>query len=123
MPPELDSAGETLFAPHLHPYPVRLVGLLRRAAADRQKTRIGYTRPDGDASERTVRPLGLFYWGAAWTLLAWCELRQDFRSFRLDRIGEAEMTEEPFQPEPGKTLEDFLARLGPGGVRVTARQP
>ena len=122
LPPELDSAGETLFAPHLHPYPVRLVGLLRRAAADRQKARICYTRPDGDVSERTVRPLGLFYWGAAWTLLAWCELRQDFRSFRLDRIGEAEVTEEPFQSEPGKTLEDFLARLGPGGAGVTARQ-
>jgi predicted DNA-binding transcriptional regulator YafY len=122
LPPELDSAGETLFAPHLHPYPVRLVGLLRRAAADRQKARIGYTRPDGDVSERTVRPLGLFYWGAAWTLLAWCELRQDFRSFRLDRIGEAEVTDEPFQPEPGKTLEDFLARLGPRGPGVTARQ-
>jgi predicted DNA-binding transcriptional regulator YafY len=122
LPPELDIAGETLFAPHLHPYPVRLVGLLRRAAADQQKARIGYTRPDGDLSERTVRPLGLFYWGATWTLLAWCELRQDFRSFRLDRIGEVEVTEEPFQPETGKTLEDFLARLGPGGAGVTARQ-
>ena len=37
-------------------------------------------------AQRVLRPLGCFYWGAAWTLAAWCELRQDFRSFRVDRI-------------------------------------
>jgi predicted DNA-binding transcriptional regulator YafY len=108
LPAELDDAAETLFAPHLHPYPVRLVGLLRRAAADRRKARFAYHRADAEASARTVLPLGLFYWGSAWTLLAWCELRNDFRSFRLDRIQDAEILDEPFLPEPGKTLEDYL---------------
>src|ERR1700730_2715665 len=49
LPAELAEPGETLFAPHRHPYPVRLVGLLRRAAVDRRKAHFSYTRPDGAA--------------------------------------------------------------------------
>jgi predicted DNA-binding transcriptional regulator YafY len=108
LPPELDGLGEALYAPHIHPYPVRLVGLLRNATTEHHKVCFDYTREDGGTSRRTVRPLGLFYWGATWTLLAWCEMRNDFRSFRLDRIGDLEVTAEPFTLEPGKTLEDFL---------------
>ncbi|MDP9121762.1 MAG: YafY family transcriptional regulator [Acidobacteriota bacterium] len=111
LPADLDAAGETLFAPQVHPYPVRLVGLLRRAVADRRKARVAYTRPDGAASVRTLWPLGLFYWGAVWTLVAWCELRNDFRNFRLDRMQDPEITEEPFILEPGRTLEDFLRKI------------
>ncbi|HVT61630.1 MAG TPA: YafY family protein [Thermoanaerobaculia bacterium] len=114
LPADLSDPGETLFAPHLHPYPVVLVGLLRRAAAERRKSRFTYTRPDGASSTRVVWPLGLFYWGAVWTLLAWCEMRNDFRNFRLDRISDAEITEQPFALEPGKTLEDFMRRIAEG---------
>ncbi len=108
LPAELDDPGEALFAPQLHPYPVRLVGLLRRATLERRKTRFRYQRQDGAPSQRTVRPLGLFYWGAVWTQVAWCETRNDFRSFRLDRIADLEITADTFAPEPGKTLDDFL---------------
>ncbi|MBK9573277.1 MAG: WYL domain-containing protein [Rhodoferax sp.] len=40
----------------------------------------------GTVSQRSVRPLGCFYWGKVWTLAAWCEMRHGFRSFRLDRM-------------------------------------
>src|ERR1700730_6721650 len=59
LPAELAEPGETLFAPHVHPSPVGLVGLLRHAAADRRKARFTYPRPDGEASARTVWPLRL----------------------------------------------------------------
>jgi len=60
---------------------------LRAAMRDRNKVSIAYRKPDSeDASTRTIEPLGLFYWGRTWTLGAWCELRQGFRTFRLDRI-------------------------------------
>jgi predicted DNA-binding transcriptional regulator YafY len=118
LPADLDGLGEALYAPHIHPYPVRLVGLLRRATIEHLKARFDYKREDGHASRRTVRPLGLFYWGATWTLLAWCELRDDFRSFRLDRMADLEVADETFTLEPGQTLEDFLKTVdrGKGGV-------
>ena len=59
---------------------------LREAIAAHRKLRIAYTRADGAASERIIHPVGLVFWGETWTLGAWCELRGDFRSFRLDRI-------------------------------------
>lgn len=56
---------------------------------------------------RDVRPLGLWFWGKVWTLVAWCELRNNFRAFRLDRILEAKSAGRIFRPERGKQLADF----------------
>ena len=80
-------------------------------AIDRQRRlALDYAGEDGAPSSRTIRPLGLYFWGKVWTLAAWCELRDDFRSFRLDRI-RAPRLAEPFADEPGKTLDAFLARV------------
>jgi len=116
LPEGLDDPGEALFAPSVRAYPVRLVGLLRRAVMEHRKARFAYQREDGEGSVRTVWPLGLFYWGAVWTLVSWCELRNDFRSFRLDRISDAEVTEEPFVLASGQTLEVFIERVRGRGV-------
>lgn len=82
---------------------------LRHAIHDHEKVRLGYTRADGEVSQRDVRPLGLFFWGQRWMLTGWCELRSDFRNFRLDRIDEFAKTGERFREEPGRTLQDFIA--------------
>ena len=54
-----------------------------------------------------ARPLGLFFWGKVWTLVAWCELRNDFRNFRVDRMSGIEAGS-VVETEKGRTLEDFL---------------
>src|SRR5215470_13517120 len=61
------------------------LALAREALIARRKLELSYAKSDGAATRRTVRPLGIFFWGRTWTLAAWCELRQDFRNFRLDR--------------------------------------
>jgi predicted DNA-binding transcriptional regulator YafY len=53
--------------------------------------------------------VALFYWGGGWTAGAWCELRSDFRDFRLDRIVSLRLLE-PYEEEAGKRIEDYLAR-------------
>ena len=82
---------------------------LDEAIEQRQRLYLTYDRLDGERSVRTVRPLGLYYWGKVWTLVAWCELRTDFRMFRIDRLG-APDTVGQFAVEPGRTLRDFLKR-------------
>ena len=84
---------------------------LREAVQSRHKLRLDYRDVNEAATRRTVRPLGCFYWGKVWTLAAWCELRQDFRSFRVDRIDAAQVLPERFADEPGRTLADLLRRL------------
>ena len=66
----------------------------------------------------TRRPLGVFFWGRTWTLAAWCELRQDFRDFRLDRVAGLEMLADSFTDEPGRTLRDLPGRYGPDALSV-----
>lgn len=83
---------------------------LRRAIRERLPLEFGYRDAVGDVTTRTVRPLSLAYFGPVWLLAAWCELREDFRTFRLDRISGFTLQEGPFRNEPGKTLHDFLKR-------------
>lgn len=104
-----------LFAPSFHvpPEARAFLGELRAAMERRQKVRLDYRDAEGRPTERVLRPLGLFFWGTGWSLLAYCELREDFRNFRLDRMQTLDVLDEAFELEPGRTLEDFLRRVGP----------
>lgn len=84
---------------------------LRAAIKGRQKLHLTYRRIDGVLSERNIRPLHMEYWGRVWTLTAWCELRDDFRVFRVDLIEAARALPELFVDEPGKRLADYSATL------------
>ncbi len=85
------------------------MGELRGAIDQNLKVELTYIRADGEESERVIWPLGLFFWGTVWTLGAWCELRQTFRNFRLDRIQAMLVLEGHYPVEPGRTLEDMIA--------------
>ena len=87
----------------------RLAG---HAIAGRQRVQFRYRDAGAQGSQRTVRPLGCFFWGQVWTLGAWCELRQDFRSFRLDRIDALATQDSRFRHEPGRGLADYLRHAG-----------
>ncbi|HYO16754.1 MAG TPA: YafY family protein [Thermoanaerobaculia bacterium] len=105
--------GTPLFAPRDHWRIETAVDLptLRRAIRESRKLRFRYIDAGGTPSERTVRPLGLSFYGPVWILAAWCELRQDFRAFRLDRIQDLEVLPGSFPPEPGRTLQDFITAM------------
>lgn len=85
-------------------------GELRQAIRHHFKVQLSYRDGQDRSTERTVRPLALAFYGPVWLLASWCELRSDFRSFRLDRIGQLRVLEESFQPEPGRTIYDFIRR-------------
>jgi predicted DNA-binding transcriptional regulator YafY len=66
--------------------------VLRRAIRDEEKLRITYANQQGRQTKRTVRPLAIIYYVEVNLLAAWCELRRDFRHFRLDRIAACRTT-------------------------------
>ena len=94
--------------------PKELLGHLRSCIADRRHVCFSYTDREGAGSARTVRPLALFFWGSVWTLAGWCQLREDFRSFRIDRIEGFQMLDSVFPEEEGRTLEDLFRRYEEG---------
>ena len=84
--------------------------ILRAAIKLQQKVNFEYHREDKEYSKRTVQPLGLMYWGKLWTLVAWCELRDEFRHFRLDRMSNITGLQQHYPLTAGQTLQDFLAQ-------------
>jgi predicted DNA-binding transcriptional regulator YafY len=98
-----------LLAPGDHAEVPRKVDLaaLRRMIHERRKLDLDYCDAGGRLTRRRVWPLGLFFYGPVWLLAGWCELRQDFRMFRVDRMAAAAFLEATFVPTRGRTLEDF----------------
>jgi predicted DNA-binding transcriptional regulator YafY len=119
LPPELRllAEGMPLHAPAtgLDAAAAGHLRTLREAIQARRKLHLRYRDLHDSGTERTVRPLGCFYWGSVWTLAAWCELRGGFRGFRIDRIETLQLPVDSFRDEPGKTLADFLRQVRPPG--------
>jgi predicted DNA-binding transcriptional regulator YafY len=67
-----------------------------------------YQDAEARRTERIVWPLGLIYWGQTWTLGGWCELRQDFRTFRIDRIDASSAVDARFDARNGALLDDYI---------------
>jgi len=84
---------------------------IRQSIKQHKKINLHYQRADGEKSVRTVWPLGLFFWGKVWTMVGWCEARNDFRQFRLDRIGTCDISESEFKTDDKQTLEYFLSKV------------
>lgn len=98
-----------IFAPsfHIDEALSAKVDALHRAVDGRRVVRFAYTDMKDAGTERRVWPLALAYWGASWTLGAWCELRQDFRHFDLERIRDLQLLE-PYPDREGRRLADLL---------------
>lgn len=82
---------------------------LRQAINHQYCVEIDYQAINGKLSTRQLEPLGLYYWGKVWTLVAWCQLRQAFRVFRIDLIKALRSDKIPFQSEHGQSLDDYIA--------------
>ena len=55
-----------------------------------------------------VWPLALYFFGGTWLIAAWCELRSDFRSFRLDRLRAVRVGADHYPSQEGRRLADFV---------------
>lgn len=85
---------------------------LRGAIRDSRKVRIEYVDERGRHTQRTVRPLAMAYYLTVTLLAGWCELRGDFRHFRVDRIETAHLLDEQFTGEHARLMREWLARAG-----------
>lgn len=83
-----------------------------QACRDSTRLSLGYTDAAGTASERTVEPHRLVALGRRWYLVAYDLTRADWRSFRLDRVGTAELDGSRFLPRrlPGDDAAEFVQR-------------
>lgn len=85
--------------------------LIRKAAREERKLVIDYRDERGRGTQRIIWPLAIAYLDSVDLVLAWCELRTDFRTFRLDRLHHAELTDGSFRPQRVPRLRTFLDRM------------
>ena len=122
LPPDLRErlTAIQLYVPSFQmPQPLREhLDQLHEACLARRVLRFHYTREDGvETLDRCARPLGLYFWSGVWTLVAWCELRDAFRTFRTDRMRDTIDLDRHFEQKPGQHLADFLRTVVPSGRR------
>lgn len=85
--------------------------LIHQAISRQEVLALHYRDEAGQLSWRDVQPLGLFFWGERWLLVAWCERREDYRSFRLDRCLTVTHAGRHFSERADRSLSDFLRKV------------
>ncbi len=81
---------------------------LRGAIHDTRKISITYADDAGRQTVRTIWPLAMAYYVDVTLIGGWCELRHDFRHFRVDRIVSSRVLDERFPAENGKLMAEWL---------------
>lgn len=105
--------GTKIFAPEmgLGDHTRAVIDLCEAAIESKDVLSFDYHDEAGQATSRTAQPLGLWFWGRKWTLVAWCELRDDFRMFRLDRMEGLCKAGRCFPAVPERSLAEILSRI------------
>jgi predicted DNA-binding transcriptional regulator YafY len=82
---------------------------VRRAIRELRKIRIRYVDESGNRTQRTIWPIAMAYYVDVTLIAAWCELRNDYRHFRVERIQSSEFLEDKFPADNGRLLARWLA--------------
>jgi predicted DNA-binding transcriptional regulator YafY len=98
-----------LFASRRQGHAAPMLKTVRRAIRKAEVLRLRYSDDKGKQTERRVRPLAIWAFTDGWLFVGWCELRTDFRAFRLDRVSAVQETGEHFTEELGKNLTTYLS--------------
>ncbi|MCP1200161.1 YafY family protein [Notoacmeibacter sp. MSK16QG-6] len=105
--------GLRLFVPPflIDPPHRALIDRINGAVERNEVIELDYADEAKARTKRCVRPLALVFWGKAWTLIGWCELRNDFRMFRVDRIDRLSETGRIERPIPEQSLAEYYRLL------------
>lgn len=87
---------------------VNLSHEIREAISNGHLLSVEYTDAKECHTQRKIEPLGLVFWGAKWTVIAYCCLRNNYREFRLDRITHCKTLNETFELTEIKNLQHYL---------------
>src|SRR6266481_1769953 len=81
---------------------------LRNAIRETRKLAITYVDEEGRHTRRTIWPIAMAYYVDVTLIGAWCELRNDFRHFRVDRILASDVLDERFSADSGRLTAEWL---------------
>ncbi len=123
LPPDLrqqiDAAATIVVSSRRPPAPTQIdAALLRDAIRKEIKLRIGYRDDAGRETERVIWPFLIGFFEQHKVVSAWCELRNDYRHFRLDRIATAAPTGDRLPRRRNALLKEWREKMD---IPATAR--
>lgn len=80
---------------------------IQHAITEQTQLRISYQSLKEEISERVIEPIGLVFYAFSWHLIGYCQLRKDYRDFKVNRIKELRSTNLPFETTPHISLSDY----------------
>lgn len=113
LPTRLQEYQSLMFAPdfYIDSDEFTFLDQLRKTSREREYLLMDYKDAKEEVTQRELRPLAIYFWKGLWTLLAWCELRDDFRNFRVDRITGLTPQRRYFSLTPGQEMHDYIALM------------
>ncbi len=110
-------------APNWRIVPDRLdMGAVRLSIRSGRKIRMSYRDDQERQTDRTVWPFAVGYHESVRLMIAWCELRKDFRSFRTDRVDGAEFLEERYPERPAMLRARWRRQMTEASERMGMRE-
>lgn len=93
-------------------FPDDYLTTIQKAAVEKDILKLQYfSSYSNELNHREVEPIGLYYYGDAWHLIAWCRLRNSYRDFRIDRIKELMLSNEKFDARNLFTLKEYISTV------------
>jgi predicted DNA-binding transcriptional regulator YafY len=102
--------GFAVFSPEIQ-QTLKWMPALREAISSRRFVSMTYQSLKSEISQRRVRVLQMEFWGNCWTCTTWCEMRNDFRVFRIDKIIACTLEVDVFKPEADKDIRAYMAQF------------
>ena len=109
----LHNSGLLIPPAHDHAMDAIDVAQVRRAIREERRVQIAYSDVNGIATERTIWPIALGYFEKQRLIIGWCELRDDFRHFRTDRVVQLAVSADRYPRRRLQMLKEWRATQGP----------
>lgn len=90
---------------------VEHLSLLQNAIGAKQVIEMDYLNNNGESSTRCVEPIGLIFYAFNWHLIGWCQLRSDYRDFKIGSIRKLKNTGKAFTKPDHMALDDYMKLL------------
>lgn len=84
---------------------------IQQAISTKQVIEIEYKSQEEKESTRCVEPIGLIFYAFSWHLIGWCQMRSDYRDFKLSRISKLKVSLKPFKNQQHISVKDYMRQL------------
>jgi predicted DNA-binding transcriptional regulator YafY len=82
---------------------------IQKAIVEKRVMYIEYiSNYNNEYTKRNIEPIGLCYYGQSWHLIGWCQMRNDYRDFRINRIKQLRLTEASFANRQHRSLQQYI---------------